>query len=110
MRLMNNNENKLNSKKTAQYKLIPNTTLMYSKKFETLCREPAQISYQHRTIYSRGSSEWTHNVNSIANVWRLFATVLRECPFARNIWAMVWGRIRKCSNAASDFFSYSYEC
>ena len=28
-----------------------------------------------------------------------------ECPFARNVWAMVRGKLQKCSNATQDIFS-----
>ena len=31
--------------------------------------------------------------------------VLWTCPFARNVWALCRGKIQKCSNAATDFFS-----
>ena len=27
-----------------------------------------------------------------------------ECPFARNVWAMMKGRVQKCSNEVHDFF------
>ena len=30
--------------------------------------------------------------------------VLWECPLARNVWALVKGKIQKCSNEACDFF------
>lgn len=30
--------------------------------------------------------------------------LLRECPFARNAWALVKGKVHKCSNEAQDFF------
>ena len=32
------------------------------------------------------------------------AHLLWECPFARNVWAMVRGRVQKCSNEVQDFF------
>ena len=35
--------------------------LMCTQKFKTLCGKPVQISYQHKTIYSAGSWEWTHD-------------------------------------------------
>ena len=31
--------------------------------------------------------------------------VLWTCPFARNVWELCRGKIQKCSNAATDFFS-----
>ena len=31
--------------------------------------------------------------------------VLWTCPFARNVWALYRGKLQKCSNAATDFFS-----
>ena len=30
--------------------------------------------------------------------------VLWECPFARNTWAVVRGRLQKCQNEFTDFF------
>ena len=27
-----------------------------------------------------------------------------ECPFARNVWALVKGKVQKCSNEIQDFF------
>ena len=30
--------------------------------------------------------------------------VLWECPFARNTWAVVRGRLQKCPNEVTDFF------
>lgn len=30
--------------------------------------------------------------------------ILWECPLARNVWALVKGKIQKCSNEARDFF------
>ena len=32
------------------------------------------------------------------------AHLLWECPFARNVWALCWGKIQKCSNDAQDIF------
>ncbi|XP_030940521.1 uncharacterized protein LOC115965822 [Quercus lobata] len=32
------------------------------------------------------------------------AHFLWECPFARNVWAMMRGRVQKCSNGVQDFF------
>ena len=32
------------------------------------------------------------------------AHVLWKCPFARNVWALVRGRVQKCSNDVVDFF------
>ena len=31
--------------------------------------------------------------------------VLWTCPFARNVWALCRGKLQKCSNVATDFFS-----
>ena len=31
--------------------------------------------------------------------------LLWECPFARNVWAMCWGKLQKCSNEAREFFN-----
>ena len=30
--------------------------------------------------------------------------VLWKCPFARNTWAVVKGRLQKCPNEVTDFF------
>uniref|UniRef100_A0A7N2LAI0 Reverse transcriptase zinc-binding domain-containing protein n=1 Tax=Quercus lobata TaxID=97700 RepID=A0A7N2LAI0_QUELO len=30
--------------------------------------------------------------------------ILWTCPFARNVWALIKGKIQKCSNGDSDFF------
>ena len=30
--------------------------------------------------------------------------ILWECPLARNVWALVKGKIQKCNNEAQDFF------
>ena len=30
--------------------------------------------------------------------------LLRECPFARNVWALCRGKIQKCLNYAGEFF------
>ena len=32
------------------------------------------------------------------------AHLLWECPFARNEWAIVKGRVQKCNNEVQDFF------
>ena len=34
----------------------------------------------------------------------LVCHVLQECPFARNTWAVVRGRLQKCPNEVTDFF------
>ena len=31
--------------------------------------------------------------------------VLCECPFARNVWAMVRGRLQKCNSEALNFYT-----
>ena len=31
--------------------------------------------------------------------------VLCECPLARNVWAMVRGRLQKCNSKASNFYT-----
>ena len=79
-------------------------------KFGLSYGEHAATDYPRGTTYAKGKSELRHYVSSVDRNQKRqpmcsgLAHVLWSCPFARNVWALIRGRVQKCSNEVDDFF------
>lgn len=71
-----------------------------------VCGGPGQTSCPREIIYSTRRGRLIRGVNCAVTCQQpeTACHILWDFPFARNVWALVQGRIRKCSNAWQEIF------
>ena len=76
---------------------------LYPQRFEISCGKLALIYSQYLQCRRRVLVDPTYTIYKQHD--ETVVHVLCECPFARNVWAMVRGRLQKCNSEASNFYT-----